>query len=435
MTTIPASQIVNVIPSVLGAAGNQLEIIGLAVTQNTRVPIGQVMSFATAQNVSTFFGPTAHETLMANVYFLGFTNAATAPEAMLFAQMPCTAVGAYLRGGIISTLTIPQIQSISGTLSIVVDGVTRSGSINLSSATSYSAAAALIQNTLNAAPATLASVTGSIGPQTANFTGSIQGNVLTVTSLASGTIQSGGLMGTLGGIAANTLITGQLTVTSGSVGGLGTYAVSIAQAVSTTAMTESYGLLNVTAVGSGTLSVGQTVVGTGAQPAAGTIITALGTAIGTVGTYIVNLTQTVGAQSLTTQATPVSVSFDSVSGALVIASGITGAASTIAFATGGAATLLNWTAATNAVLSQGAAPMTPGAFMNSVIAITQNWATFFTAFDPDFGTPGGALRPDKWRRELRARVREFGGMRASGPSVAGEGALEQEVFGWAPSRA
>ena len=389
MGTIPASQIVNVIPSVLGAAGNQLELVGLLVTQNTRAPIGQVLQFATAGAVAAYFGATSYEALWSNIYFGGFTGAQAVPQAMLVAQMPNTAVAAYMRGGVVSGLTIPQLQSISGLLNVTVDGYARSGVINLSAATSFSAAAALIQNTLNTGLATQATVQGSVGPQLAQFSGFIQGNVLTVTSVASGTIVAGGVMGTLGGVQANTLITGQLTVTGSAPGGVGTYAVSIAQATGAVSMTEAYGLLTVTVVNAGTLSVGQTVTGTGAGPSAGTLITQLGTAVGTVGTYYVNNTQTLSAGTLTTQATPVSVTFDSVVGAFVLTSGVTGAASTVSFATGAASTLIAWTTAAGAVLSQGAAPQTPGVFMSSVVAVTDNWSTFTTAFDPDFGQPGG----------------------------------------------
>jgi hypothetical protein len=391
MSTIPASQIVSVIPSVLGAAGNQLEVIGLIVTQNTRVPIGAVQPFATPTNVSAYFGASAHETLMANQYFSGFVNASGVPQSLLYAQMPATAVPAYLQGGNISILSIPALQGINGALSVVVDGCARSGTINLSAATSYSAAGALITTTLNSAPATLSTCTGSIGPQTASFTGSIQGNVLTVTQVAGGTIVDGGVMGTAGGVAANTIITGQLSITSGLAGGIGTYAVSIAQAVpSSAAMTESYGLLTITNVSAGTLSIGQTLVnGTGVL--ANTVITQLGTALGTVGTYYINNSQTV-ASITSTQPAPVVVTFDSVSGGLVLTSGVTGLESTVAYATGVAAPLIFWTAANSAILSQGADPMTPGAFMNSVVGVTTNWATFMTAFDPDFGVVGGAQK-------------------------------------------
>ncbi len=394
MATIPASQIVSVIPSVLGAAGNQLEVIGLIVTQNTRVPIGAVQPFATPANVSSYFGAASHEALMANQYFSGFINASGVPQSLLIAQMPTTATAAYMRGGNIATLSIPALQGINGALSVVVDGIARSGTINLAAASSYSAAGALIATALNLSPSTLATCTGSIGAQTASFTGSIQGNVLTVTQVASGLIVDGGLMGTLGGVAANTVITGQLSISSGNAGGLGTYAVSVAQAVLNVAMNESYGLLTVSAVSAGTLSLGQLMAGnvSGSSPSVNTIITQLGTAVGTVGTYYVNNSQSFTSVPLTTQPAPVAVIFDSVSGGLVLTSGCAGLESTVAFATGIAASQIFWTAATSAVLSQGADPMTPSAFMNSVVAVTTNWATFMTAFDPDFGVVGGAQK-------------------------------------------
>lgn len=67
------------------------------------------------------------------------------------------------------------------------------------------------------------------------FTGSISGTTLTVTSQFAGAIRTGGLLvGDAGGIAPGTSIRRQL---SGAIGGLGTYEVSVAQTVSSRAMT------------------------------------------------------------------------------------------------------------------------------------------------------------------------------------------------------
>ncbi len=63
-----------------------------------------------------------------------------------------------------------------------------------------------------------------------------------------------------------------------------------------------------------------------------------------------------------------------------------GSYSTAAFATGTLAAGILLTQATGAVLSQGAAAATPAAFMNDLVATTQNWATFTTLFDPDGGS-------------------------------------------------
>jgi hypothetical protein len=306
MSTIPASEIVNVIPGVLTAGGAALDLNGLMLTTSIRPPIGTVQQFPDADSVSDYFGPASAEAALATIYFEGYTNATASPGNLLFAQYPALAVAAYLRGGDISALTLAQLQAIAGTLTIVVDGYTRTnGTINLSGATSFSSAAALLQTALNTAPATIAS-----------FTGVIAATVLTVSA------------------------------PSGSP-----------------------------------LAVGQTVVGAGI--AAGTIITALGSGTGGAGTYTINNSQTVGSEAMTTQATPLTVTYDSVSGGLVITSGITGVPSTVAFATGTTSAALKLTSVTGAVLSQGAAATSPAVFMASIIAQIQNWATFMTVFNPD----------------------------------------------------
>jgi hypothetical protein len=80
------------------------------------------------------------------------------------------------------------------------------------------------------------------------------------------------------------------------------------------------------------------------------------------------------------------VSFDSVSGAFVFTSSTTGAASTITFCTGTLADPLNLRLVDGAVLSQGAIAAVPGTFMTAITGVTQDWASFFTTFDPDNGS-------------------------------------------------
>lgn len=144
----------------------------------------------------------------------------------------------------------------------------------------------------------------------------------------------------------------------------------------------------------GTLAVGQTVVGSGV--AAGTIITALGTGTGGAGTYIVNNSQSVGSESMTTQPTPAVVTYDSVTVAFIITSGISGPPSTAAFATGTLAPTLLLDQADGAVLSQGAAAATPAAFMDALIESFQNFATFTTLFDPDNSGFANKLLFSQW---------------------------------------
>lgn len=382
LNTIPIDTIVSVTPGILPAGGEGLVLQGLMLTQNMRVPIGSVLSFPNAAAVATYFGSTSIEYAKALVYFNGFDNSNIKPGSILVSQYNQTAVSAYLRGANVSALTLAQLQAISGTLTVIVDGYAHTaGSLNLTAANSFSSAASIIQTALNASLAQAASVTGSIAASTASVTGSIAGNILTVTAVSSGTLVSGcAITGT--GVTANTVITSQL---SGTIGGIGTYAVNNAQIVASETISATYGTMTVTAVSSGVLAVGNGISGTGVT--VGTVITSFGSGTGGTGTYIVNLTQTASSTTLTANAIAVSVAYDSVSGAFIITSGITGAASTIAFATGSTAATLGLTSATGAVVSQGAnAIASPAAGMNAIIAMTTNWATFFTAFDPDGGS-------------------------------------------------
>jgi len=381
MTTIPASQLVAVNPNVLSVGGNALTLNGVLLSNNPRIPLGEVLSFPNdGKSVSDYFGPGAVETALAANYFAGYDNSPQKPNTILFVRPTLCSQPAFLQGGVVGQLTLAQLQAISGTLTATIDGYAVSASgVNLSAASSFSAAATIIQNALNATPAEPASVTGSIAAGSASVTGSISGNVLNVTAVGSGTLKPGAaISGT--GVTANTVITNQL---SGTTGGIGTYTVNNAQGVGSTTIAATYGTMTITAVGSGTLAVGQTVTGSGVT--ADTVITALGSGTGGTGTYIVNKTQTASSTSITAQATPVTVVYDSVSEGFVVTSGIVGAASSMSYFAGSIAAALFLTQATGAVLSQGADGTTPATFMSALVGISQNWASFMTVFDPDGG--------------------------------------------------
>lgn len=377
--TIPADQLVNIIPGVLAAGGNGLQLLGVCLTTSTRVPIaplGFTLSFPNAAAVGAFFGLNSNEFTEAQVYFQGYTGRTAIPPAMLFTQYPLNAVGAYLRGGNISGLTLAQLQAITGTLSVVMDGLTyAAGSISLTGAASFSAAASTIQTDLNASLPTAATVTGTIG---SSFTGTGTGTSLAVTAVTGFISPGDKISGT--GVPANT------TIVSGPAGGgAGTYITSAVTTANSAAITATSTVLNVTAVASGTLAPG--LVLSGGTIAANTTVTSLGTGTGATGTY--NLSGAAQGQtstSITASGPALSVAFDSTSGAFTVASGSTGAGSSAAFATGGASAALLLTSATGATLSQGAAATNPAAFMTAVTNYTQNWASFFTAFDPDGGS-------------------------------------------------
>jgi len=83
MSTIPASQIVNVIPNVLSPGGTALQMNGVLLTTSERVPIGSALQFATAADVGAYFGLNSLEYDLAGNYFNGFVNSNVKPESSL----------------------------------------------------------------------------------------------------------------------------------------------------------------------------------------------------------------------------------------------------------------------------------------------------------------------------------------------------------------
>lgn len=222
--TIPANTLVTVNPSVISAGGQGLDVIALVITQNTRVPIGTVAAFASASAVSSYFGAASAEAAIAAIYFQGYDGSTKKPASLLFAQFPiATPVGAYLRGGNISTLTLAQLQALSGTLSVTINGVVQSGTPNLAAATSFSNAAVIINSALGISGPVGATITGSIGGTTLNVSAILTGGPINVGMVVSGTA-----------VPANTYIVQQL---SGPTGGAGTYQLSASGGIGASTIT------------------------------------------------------------------------------------------------------------------------------------------------------------------------------------------------------
>ena len=128
------------------------------------------------------------------------------------------------------------------------------------------------------------------------FTGSIAGTTLTVSAIGTGGLYAGQtIAGT--GVDPNTTVVKQLTGTAGSTG---TYQVSISQTVASTAMTGSGGWLTVTSMTNGVVYPGQTWSGGSNAFAAGTTILPGGTGTGGAGTYPVSIAQTLASTATAT---------------------------------------------------------------------------------------------------------------------------------------
>jgi hypothetical protein len=144
------------------------------------------------------------------------------------------------------------------------------------------------------------STASTIAAGTNAMTGSITGNVLTVTGGITGVLYNGTVLSGSGVFTGTQIVEQLLPLLAGeALRGIGRYALSVPdQIVASEAMTGTYGLLTIGGTVAGTYAVGQPVTGGGTS--AGTVITDVGTGIGGAGTYIVNNTQTVGSGALNT---------------------------------------------------------------------------------------------------------------------------------------
>lgn len=147
---IPVDLYVTVNPSVIGAGSSDLGINGLFIGKNNLIPAGQVTEFNSADAVSDWFGSSAYETTLANVYFNGFTNCTKFPSALYFVPYITAARAAWARGASLKGMTLATLKAVTGTLSVTVNGTAYSTElVNLSTAASFSNAAELLTTQLS----------------------------------------------------------------------------------------------------------------------------------------------------------------------------------------------------------------------------------------------------------------------------------------------
>lgn len=146
---IPLRKDIQINPGVLPAGGSALDLNGLILTDSSYAPVGGVVSFSSADDVALYFGSASNEYSMAEIYFQGYDNSTKTPGALLFSRYNPEAVGAWLRSGSMSAVSLDQLKLQSGVITLSVDGEeVTSTNINLSTATSFAQAAQLIQTGL-----------------------------------------------------------------------------------------------------------------------------------------------------------------------------------------------------------------------------------------------------------------------------------------------
>lgn len=148
--TIPASQLVDITPRVIGGGLSGMEFNGTFLTKSARLPAKTAVPFYTLSDVGAYFGTSSDEYKLAANYFTADSNGTKKPSTLWFYKKVDTAQAAWIRGSALNNLD--DLKAItSGAFSIKVDGTTLNiTGLDLSAQTSFSGCASAIQTKLNA---------------------------------------------------------------------------------------------------------------------------------------------------------------------------------------------------------------------------------------------------------------------------------------------
>ena len=392
-------------PECADAQSNPYALDRLFLNSSHKIPFNEVLSFNSVTEVEDYFGVDTFSARLAAEFFSGYTGSSA---NMLFARFVPGGGRARLYGGDIYGLSVQQLQSINGPLSLTSEGYTFNASVNLANATSFASAAILIQSSLNAAQPIVATTMGSITPGSAVFTGSIGSGLMDVTAVSSGSIAIGGILtgdGYVGHVVAQI---------SGTPGAVGVYTVWLTpeRCLPGTTLSETYGTLTTGPASSGAVRAGQEVTGNGVAP---------NTAIqpnvkGSDNTWIVDLTQTVPSVAMTMKAAPLQVTNNSVEGAgnthtdnlwIEVNGSYPVLPTTMTYASGSAATLLGLAQQSKGayVSSPGEIVFSPGNEINRILKIAEGQGLGFAQFQ-SINFPVHSTNPAV--QELRSELEHWG---------------------------
>ena len=123
------------------------------------LPVGTILSFSGLTAVENYFGASSGEAKLASDFFAGYAGTSA---TMLFMRYPYDGARSRVYSANLANLTLRRLQSINGSLSLTLNGITYAGSVNLSDVQTFSAAATAVQNALNSNLVVLASTTGEL---------------------------------------------------------------------------------------------------------------------------------------------------------------------------------------------------------------------------------------------------------------------------------
>ncbi|MBO7712485.1 MAG: DUF3383 domain-containing protein [Methanobrevibacter sp.] len=150
--TIPASQLVDITPRVIGGGLSGLAFVGTLLSKSTRLPANQAVPFYSQKAVGDYFGTTSDEYALAGNYFIADSNSSKKPDVLWFFRKLDAASKAFLRGSS-NPATLDELKAITaGTLTITVDGTAKTlTGLDFSAQTSFSGVASVVQTALSGA--------------------------------------------------------------------------------------------------------------------------------------------------------------------------------------------------------------------------------------------------------------------------------------------
>jgi hypothetical protein len=265
--------------------------------------------------VANFYGETSPQAAQASAFFgANYDGIGQFITVRVGLGQRCHLIGANLSGD-----TLAELQAIQGSVALTFDGFHYSGNVDLSSLTSpgfagVQEAGHLLQIALNADRQTAAATTGdTIVPETAKFWGYAQGQQLYVTDVVSGTVAIGGYV-TGKGLGTGTVA--QIIADRGPTTGAEHYSIFFADgntgsAANPVLMTETYGMLTIGGVKSGTVSTGLEITDAANDIAPNTAIDYnLSGTTGAGSQWVVNNAQSWSASQAALKAPPITVSED-----------------------------------------------------------------------------------------------------------------------------
>lgn len=151
--SVSIDKILPIISNVVDTSTSGIDLVGTLLSKNALIPFNttqKVLSFTSSTLVGDFFGTTSDEYTFATKYFNSWDNSTSKPKFLNVARYVDVNIAPYTRGGIVGIDQLATLKTITtGTLALKFNGTTTNiTAIDLSTATSLSNAASLIQTKL-----------------------------------------------------------------------------------------------------------------------------------------------------------------------------------------------------------------------------------------------------------------------------------------------